>query len=86
MTSRRAVWDAQLMAGRYSATFSVAFFNINDLPEQNRVDVDRYGILGQRFLGLERRGNDTSINPIGHRINDRNDAKQAGAFQRPEFS
>ena len=59
-------------------------FRIDHLPEQHRIDVDRHGVAGQRLFRLERAGDDADVDPVGHRVDDRDDEEEPGPSSAAE--
>jgi hypothetical protein len=51
---------------------------VMDVPENDRVDIDRHGILGQCLLGIESGGLDALIDGGHHIVDDREDHKASG--------
>ena len=57
-----------------------------DVPENNCVDVDRHGVLGQCLFGIERSGLDALVNDRRHIVDDREDQEEARPFDTLELA
>src|SRR5690242_3834685 len=57
-----------------------------DVPENDRVDVDRHGVLGQGLLGIERSGLDALVDDGRHIVDDREDQEETRPFNTLELA
>jgi hypothetical protein len=65
--------------------FQGSRFRVMDVPEDNGVNVDRYGVLGKRLLRVEGRRLDAFIDDGDHLINDRDHQKHARSPDALQF-
>ena len=61
--------------------FENGFFGVPHQPEDNRVDVDRDGVSGERGFGGHGRDTNALIDKAAERVHDGHDEEDAGAAQ-----
>jgi hypothetical protein len=59
---------------------------VMDVPENDRVDVDRDGVLGQCLLSIEGGGLDALVNHCGYVVDNREDHEETRPFNTLELT